>query len=143
MVRMSTTDNWESYSPEMRRYHAKRMAVYAGMVAAMDHHLGRLVQHLKDIGRYEDTIFIFTSDNGAEASGGDDVRSLLMRLSLRYSDYNNDYDTLGLKGSFNTIGPSFASAAVGTLWRAPGRTHDGPQPAAPDSRRGGQGVCGV
>ena len=115
MVRMSTTDNWESYSPEMRRYHAKRMAVYAGMVAAMDHHLGRLVQHLKDIARYEDTIFIFTSDNGAEASGGDDVRSLLMRLSLRYSDYNNDYDTLGLKGSFNTIGPSFASAAVGPL----------------------------
>jgi arylsulfatase/uncharacterized sulfatase len=85
------------------------------MLDAMDHHLGRLVQHLKDIGRYDNTIFIFTSDNGTEATGGDDVHSPLMQLSLRFGGYNNDYDTLGMKGSFNTMGPSFASAAVGPL----------------------------
>jgi len=115
MVTMSTTGDWASYSPEMQRYHARRMEVYAGMVDAMDHHLGRLVEHLKSIGRYDDTVFIFTSDNGSEASGGDDVRSLGMRLALHLNDYNNDYDTLGEKGSFNSIGPSFASAAAGPL----------------------------
>ena len=115
MVRMSTTDDWDSYTPDEQRYHAKRMAVYAGMIDAMDHHLGRLVQHLRDIGEYDNTIFIFSSDNGAEASGGDNVRSPLMRLSLHMNDYTNDYDTLGEKGSFNSIGPSFASAAVGPL----------------------------
>ena len=115
MVRMSTTDDWGAYTPQQQRYHAKRMAVYAGMVDAMDHHLGRLVQYLKDIGQYGNTIFIFSSDNGAEASGGDDVRSPLMRLSLEMGGYTNDYDTLGEKGSFNSIGPSFASAAVGPL----------------------------
>jgi arylsulfatase/uncharacterized sulfatase len=115
MVRMSTTGDWDSYSPEEQRYQAKRMAVYAGMVDAMDHHLGRLVQHLRDIGEYDNTIFIFSSDNGAEASGGDNVRSPLMRLSLYTNDYTNDYDTLGEKGSFSSIGPSFASAAVGPL----------------------------
>ncbi len=99
----------------MQRYHARRMEVYAGMVDAMDHHLGRLVAHLKRIGRYDNTVFIFTSDNGSEASGGDDVRSLGMRLALHLSDYTNDYDTLGEKGSFNSIGPSFASAAAGPL----------------------------
>ena len=115
MVTMSTTNDWDAYNEEEQRYHAKRMAVYAGMVDAMDHHVGRLVEYLKSIDQYDNTIFIFTSDNGSEASGGDDVRSPLMRLSLRMNDYTNDYDTLGQRGSFNTIGPSFASAAAAPL----------------------------
>jgi arylsulfatase A-like enzyme len=115
MVTMSTTNDWESYTAEEQRYHAKRMAVYAGMVDAMDHHIGRLIDYLKSTGQYDNTIFIFTSDNGSEASGGDSPRHPLMRLALRAQGYNNDYDTLGLKGSFNTIGPSFASAAASPL----------------------------
>lgn len=115
MVDMSTTSDWDSYTPEEQRYHAKRMAVYAGMIEAMDFHIGRLVDYLKQTGQYENTVFIFTSDNGSEASGGDDPRSLPMRYTLSLQDYNNNYDTLGLKGSFNTIGPSFASTAASPL----------------------------
>jgi arylsulfatase/uncharacterized sulfatase len=115
MVDMSTTGDWESYSEEEQRYHAKRMAVYAGMIDAMDHHLGRLVDYLKETGQYDNTIFIFTSDNGSESSGGDNPRGLAMRAGLWWQGYVNDYDTLGLKGSFNNIGPSFASAAASPL----------------------------
>ena len=115
MVTMSTTSDWDSFSPEQQRYQSKRMAVYAGMVDAMDHHLGRLVKHLKAAGQYDNTVFIFTSDNGSEASGGDDVRSPVMQAALYMGGYTNDYDTLGMKGSFNNIGPSFASAAAGPL----------------------------
>lgn len=115
MVNMSTTADWDSFSEEEQRYHAKRMAVYAGMIDAMDHHLGRLIDYLKDTGQYDNTVFIFTSDNGSEASGGDDPRSMAMRIALRQQGYVNDYETLGLKGSFNTIGPSFASAAAAPL----------------------------
>ena len=35
------------------------MAVYAGMVDAMDHHIGRLVDHIDSIGELENTVFIF------------------------------------------------------------------------------------
>ncbi|CAA0111488.1 Arylsulfatase [Halioglobus japonicus] len=115
MVDMSTTADWESYTAEEQRYHAKRMAVYAGMIDAMDHHIGRLINYLKQTGQYENTVFIFTSDNGSEASGGDDPRSVAMKIALAEQGYVNDYDTLGLKGSFNTIGPSFASAAASPL----------------------------
>lgn len=115
MVDMSTTGDWDSYTEQEQRYHAKRMAVYAGMIDAMDHHIGRLITYLKKTGQYDNTVFIFTSDNGSEASGGDDPRSLSMRIALRQQGYVNDYDTLGLKGSFNTIGPSFASAAASPL----------------------------
>ena len=53
---------------------------------------------------YDNTVFIFTSDNGSEASGVDNPRSLAMRYSLSMQGYDNNYDTLGLKGSFNNIG---------------------------------------
>ena len=62
---------------EQRRYQAKRMAVYAAMVEAMDFHLGRLVAYLKAQGQYDNTIFIFTSDNGAEASGPADPMAFI------------------------------------------------------------------
>lgn len=115
MVNMSTTNDWNSYTADEQRYHAKRMAVYAGMVDAMDHHTGRLIDYLKRTGQYDNTVFIFTSDNGSEASGVDNPRAAAIRFGLWLQGYNDDYDTLGLKGSFNTIGPSFASAAASPL----------------------------
>ena len=115
MADASTTNDWGAYTIDEQRYHAKRMAVYAGMIDAMDHNIGRLVTFLKDTDQYENTVFIFTSDNGSEASGVDYPRALPVRISLALQDYTTDYDTLGLKGSFNTIGPSFASAAASPL----------------------------
>ena len=115
MVAMETTGDWFALSSEQKRYHAKRMAVYAAMVEAMDFHMGRLVEHLKEIGEYENTIFIFTSDNGSEASEPLDPQSRIGRFALGRQGYSAEYETLGLKGSFNTIGPAFASAAVSPL----------------------------
>ena len=98
-----------------KRYQAKRMAVYAGMVEAMDFHMGRLIEYLKAIGEYENTIFIFTSDNGSAASGPANPRTFFTRIGVRPRGYSTDYETLGLEGSFNSIGPSFASASVSPL----------------------------
>jgi arylsulfatase/uncharacterized sulfatase len=91
------------------------MAVYAAMVEAMDFHIGRLIQHLKDTGRYDNTIFIFASDNGSEGSGPSVETTPANNLMLAVMDYTNDYETLGLKGSYSTIGPDFASAAAAPL----------------------------
>jgi arylsulfatase/uncharacterized sulfatase len=115
MVRMATTDDWDALSQEQRRYQAKRMAVYAGMIEAMDFHIGRLVEYLKRRGQYDNTIFIFTSDNGSEASGPADPRVFPVRLFPESLGYELDYDTLGLKGSYNTLSPSFASASASPL----------------------------
>ena len=40
-------------------------AAYAAMITRMDRDIGKLVQLVKDLGLEDDTIFIFTSDNGA------------------------------------------------------------------------------
>lgn len=115
MVAMETTGDWFALTREQKRYQAKRMAVYAGMVEAMDFHLGRLVEHLKRIGEYENTIFIFTSDNGSEAAEPVPPESPLASFVFGRQGYSIDYETLGLKGSFNSIGPAFASAAASPL----------------------------
>lgn len=114
-VRMSTTEDWDALSDERRRFEAKRMAVYGAMVEAMDFHIGRLVDHLKKTGQYDNTVFIFTSDNGAEASGPPDLKEFGPRRMTEMMGYRTDYETLGLKGSYNAISPSFASAAASPL----------------------------
>lgn len=115
MVRMTTTDEWDALGEEQRRYQAKRMAVYAAMIEAMDFHIGRLIDFLKKRGQYDNTIFIFTSDNGSAASGPADPRDFPERLVPDNLGYNLDYDNLGLKGSFSTISPGFASASASPL----------------------------
>ena len=114
MNRMSTTADWETLSPDRKRYEAKRMAVYAGMIEAMDANIARLVAYLESRGQIDNTIFVFTSDNGAEGSGAQDPTAFPGNILLS-SAYDTDYETLGLKGSFNSISPGFTSAAVSPL----------------------------
>ncbi len=57
---------WNELSDEERATQARAMEIYAAMVEYMDEQIGRLLSHLKDIGAYDNTIIIFTSDNGAE-----------------------------------------------------------------------------
>jgi len=115
MTRMASTGHWEALSAERQRYEAKRMAVYAGMIEAMDFHIGRLIDFLKSQGAFENTIFIFTSDNGTEASGPDDPTTFPANRVPAGLGYDVSYARLGLKGSYNTISPSFASAAASPL----------------------------
>ena len=47
-----------------KRWEADRMAVYAAMVDRMDQSIGRLIDHLKTIEAYDNTLILFLSDNG-------------------------------------------------------------------------------
>jgi arylsulfatase A-like enzyme len=55
-------------APAPRAVLGKKMELYAGMVENMDFHVGRLLDYLKKIGVYDNTIFIVFGDNGAEGS---------------------------------------------------------------------------
>jgi arylsulfatase A-like enzyme len=56
---------WETLPEDRRRDLAHRMAIYAAMVESVDQGVGRIVQHLKDTKDFENTMILFTSDNGA------------------------------------------------------------------------------
>jgi arylsulfatase A-like enzyme len=57
---------WDSLSDLEKKAQARYMEIYAGMVSNLDHNIGLLIQHLKDIGEYDSTFILFHSDNGAE-----------------------------------------------------------------------------
>ena len=50
----------------------KPRATFAGMVARLDDHVGRILEHLKKLGIDKETLVIFTSDNGPTSAGGAD-----------------------------------------------------------------------
>ncbi len=112
MVEMHTTTNWDALNPQDKRYQARRMEVYAAMADAMDHHVGRLIEHLKAKGEYERTVFVFLSDNGSEAS--DPYATLVGRVWLDWQ-YTRELERLGGKGAYSVIGPSWASAVASPL----------------------------
>jgi arylsulfatase len=61
---------WEDTAPELRPVLARQMEIYAGFLEHTDHHLGRLVDSLEDLGILEDTlVYYIIGDNGASAEG--------------------------------------------------------------------------
>ncbi|RMI35614.1 arylsulfatase [Nocardia stercoris] len=61
---------WDSLTPEQRSRFERYMEVYAGMVDSIDQSLGRIVDTLEQLGELDNTIIVFTSDNGGTAEGG-------------------------------------------------------------------------
>jgi hypothetical protein len=61
---------WEDMPDELKPILLREMEVYAGFLEHTDHHIGRLVDALEDIGVLEDTLVYFiVGDNGASAEG--------------------------------------------------------------------------
>jgi arylsulfatase A-like enzyme len=97
---------WDSLSPSERRLYARYMEIYAGMVENLDHNVGLLIQHLKDIGEYDNTVIVFHSDNGAE--GGP--------LSAAQDAFNS------LPENFARLGQSGSNVHIGLRWAEVGAT---------------------
>ncbi len=63
----ATYRKWESLTAEERDVEQQKMAVYAAMIDRMDQNIGRVIAKLKEQGKYDNTIIMFMSDNGASA----------------------------------------------------------------------------
>ncbi len=103
-------------APASRAILGKKMELYAGMVENMDHHVGRLIDHLKKIGEYENTIFIVFGDNGAEGSdlfqmiaGSPGSRDFLF-ASINWSQTHPN--AWGDPGSYVGYGPMWAQVSM-------------------------------
>jgi arylsulfatase len=62
--------SWEDTPDDLKPVLARQMEVYAGFLEHTDHHVGRLVDALDDLGVLEDTlVYYIIGDNGASAEG--------------------------------------------------------------------------
>ncbi|GAA5133252.1 arylsulfatase [Prosthecobacter algae] len=104
---------WDALTDEQRRFQATKMAIHAAMVDRMDREIGRILQQLKDMGKYENTIIFFASDNGASAE-------IMVR--------NGGHDPKAEPGSAATylcLGPGFSSACNTPFRRHKTWVHEG------------------
>jgi arylsulfatase len=97
---------WADLSAQQQRESARKMEIYAAMVAHMDDQIGRLINHLKATGQYENTLIIFMSDNGAN---GEDHAGLLLEFFPQIkpwfeTTYDNRFENWGRPGSFVDYG---------------------------------------
>jgi len=61
---------WDEMDDDLKPVLARQMEVYAGFLEHTDHHIGRLVDALDDLGVLEDTlVYYIVGDNGASAEG--------------------------------------------------------------------------
>ena len=116
-------------APAPRALLGKKMELYAGMVENMDFHIGRLVSYLKDIGEYENTLFIFFGDNGAEGtdlfamiSGMPGSRNYLFAAAKWSQTHPKAW---GDPGSYVGYGPMWAQVSMTPFSQFKGRTAEG------------------
>jgi hypothetical protein len=93
---------------EQRRIEARKMELYAAMVENLDHHVGRLIDHLKARGVYDNTLIVFMSDNGA--AGSEDFYYTGPFVEYVQAHYDNSYENMGQPDSWISYGPPWAEA---------------------------------
>lgn len=106
--------DWDALSPEEKRLAARDMEVYAGMVDRLDQNVGRVIAALKRLGQLENTVILFTADNGAE--GMDFTTTELKSVRERQVGADNSLENRGNANSYIAYGPGWAQAATAPSW---------------------------
>ncbi|MGD9146017.1 MAG: arylsulfatase [Anaerolineae bacterium] len=61
---------WDTLGEGEKKLYARMMEVFAGFLEHTDHHIGRLLDFLKQLDEFENTLIMVISDNGASSEGG-------------------------------------------------------------------------
>ncbi|MFY9237488.1 MAG: sulfatase-like hydrolase/transferase, partial [Roseovarius sp.] len=62
---------WSDLTPNEQKIAARFQEAYAAFIEHTDAMLGKLIAHLKKVGRWDNTLVLLTSDNGAAMDGGE------------------------------------------------------------------------
>lgn len=114
--RMWFLPEYSILAPGTKAVLGKKMELYAGLIENLDYHIGRLTDHLKAIGEYENTVFIIFGDNGAE---GNDLGAMIagtpgtrdnLFWAMKWSQ--NNPNAWGDPGSYVGYGPGWAQVSM-------------------------------
>jgi arylsulfatase A-like enzyme len=110
---------WDDLSDRERELFSRHMEVYAAMVDRIDHSTGRLLAALDELGERDNTIVIFTSDNGASREGESVGTTSYYVHLLQGDDVDADHARLDLIGGPQTTPhyPRGWAMASNTPWR--------------------------
>ena len=104
---------WNSLPPEQQRFQSGKMAVHAAMVDRMDREIGRVLDQLRTMEAFRDTVIVFLSDNGASAE------------QIIRGDGHDPAAAPGSAGSYLGLGPGWSSAANAPFRKHKSWVHEG------------------
>ncbi len=99
---------WAELTEKEQQEASKSMELYAAMIERLDFHTGRVIQHLKNIGEYENTLIIFMADNGAE---GNSIMGYEGTGEWVDTTFDNTLANMGRKNSYVELGTSWAQVS--------------------------------
>jgi len=104
---------WSELSQEQQTFQATKMAIHAAMVDRVDREIGRVLDQLKAMRAYENTVIFFLSDNGASAE------------QIIRGDNHDPAAPPGSAGSYLCLGPGWSTAANTPMRRHKSWVHEG------------------
>ena len=107
--------DWDKLSADEKKLFARQMEVFAAFAEYTDYEVGRVIQTLKDLGQYDNTlVFYVLGDNGASAEGG--ANGLFNEMTYfngvqeSVQDVLKHYDDLGGPNSYGHYAAGWAVA---------------------------------
>jgi len=95
---------WDSLTPQQKAFHARQMEVAAAQLVFQDEQFGRIVDELKRMGQYDNTLFaVVLGDNGGSGEAG--PRGTLNELrTIAVQDEREEWlnSSLDIQGGPNT-----------------------------------------
>ena len=85
---------WDDLTDMEREVFARYQEVYAGKVANVDQNFGRLRAELEAMGEWDNTIVVFTSDNGGSREGQERGTSSYFRTLLAHTQGSSPFDDI-------------------------------------------------
>ncbi len=114
----SQVPEWNSLTPEQQHDLAYRLAIYAAIIHDLDEQIGRVIDHLKETGEYDNTLIVVSSDNGASPASRHGYAHTDEVQAWQDEQYPvaGDFNSYGEPGSFVTMGAPNAQTASGPFF---------------------------
>ena len=122
------TPAWDTLDGRTQDDMTLRMSVYAAMVDSMDQNICRIVKALEAAGQLDNTLILFTSDNGGcaeETIHGFDGGPFWMRRRKREAGQEIVKGTIGAADSYSAYGMCWANASNTPFRMYKHFTHEG------------------
>jgi arylsulfatase A-like enzyme len=104
---------WSALTEQQRAFQAAKMEIHAAMVDRMDREIGRVLDQIRAMGAWDDTLILFLSDNGASAE-------IMVR-----DDGHDPSAPAGWSASHLCLGPGWSTVANTPFRRHKTWVHEG------------------
>ncbi|MCG8309073.1 MAG: arylsulfatase, partial [Cytophagales bacterium] len=97
---------WDELTTEEKAYQSRKMEIYTAMIEYVDDQVGRLIQAIKEEDRFDNTLFIFMSDNGPNP----------YEPEFYYVGNIDEYKKQGFDNSLKKMGRDHSFISLGGAW---------------------------